>query len=64
MRPFLTLVLLTALMLSSIAMGSPEKWILLAIGASWAPLLTLILVPLLTRRPLMRLTFLRQGTWG
>jgi len=62
MRSFLTIVLLTVLMLSSMAMGSPEKLMLLVIGVSWAPLLTLILVPLLRRRPMMSLGFLRQGT--
>ena len=62
LRSFLTIGLLTLLMLSSTAMGSSEKWMLLVMGASWAPLLTLILVPLLKRRPMMSLVFLRQET--
>ena len=60
MRLLLTLLLLTLSMLSSIAIGSTEKWMLLATGTSWAPLLSLILVPLLTGRPLMDLTFMRR----
>ena len=49
MRVLLTLVLMLLAMLASMAMGVSEKWLLLVICASWAPLLTLILVPLLTR---------------
>jgi hypothetical protein len=61
-RLVLTLLLLTLSMLSSIAMGCPGQWMLLAMGTSWAPFLTLILVPLLTGRPLMNLTLLRQAS--
>ena len=62
MRLLLTLLLLTLSMLWSIAVGSAEKWMLLALGTSWAPLVSLILVPLLTGRPLMDLTFMRRVT--
>jgi hypothetical protein len=60
-RLLLTLLLLTLSMLSSMALGSPEKWMLLATGTSWAPLLSLILVPLLTGRPLMNVSLTRRA---
>ena len=62
MRLMLTLLLLTLSMLWSIAIGGAEKWMLLALGTSWAPLVSLILVPLLTRRPLMDLASMRRVT--
>jgi hypothetical protein len=63
-RLMLTLAMLTLVMLSSIAAGCPEQWMLLAIGTSWAPFLTLILIPLLTRRPLLHLSLVRQVPSG
>jgi hypothetical protein len=49
-RQVLTVALLTLSMLWSIAAGSSGEWALLAIGAGWAPFVTLILVPMLTKR--------------
>jgi hypothetical protein len=48
MRLLLTLLFLTLPMLWSMAFGSPEAWMLLAIGAGWIPFATLFVVPIMT----------------